>query len=502
MAITKVGMIGAGSMGGGMTLLLAENGISVSIQDPSTSTVDSLIQSAKDQNITSGTLSKHTEYKTLCDSLSSPKVIFFSLPHGTVGDTVVEGLYQYLEKGDIIIDCSNENWSNTQRRQGKLIAQGVYYIGCGVSGGYQAARRGPSMCPGGQGKGLEIVMPLLEKMSAKAGDGTPCVARIGEGGAGHYVKMIHNGIEHGMMSAISEAWTFMNKHLGMGYDEIGRVFEKWSAQGELKNTFLVKIGADICEQKDKSGNHVLADVQDKVVQDIDGSEGTGIWSNTQATSLHVPAPTLSTAHYLRIVSAYRGHRQHVNEAFHDSFKPSKIEVKDEGEGEKIVEDLRRAIYTTCLAAYVQGMSIISKANSQNKWNIDFANIVQIWRAGCIIQSSHISSILSQIYTSPPSSETPDLLYAPTVVSELTAGFEPLKRIVMIGVQHNAVTPSISATLEYLKYSGNMELPTQFYEAELDYFGKHMFDSKKKDGRKDKEGGEPETGSRHFEWKKA
>ncbi|RAL64364.1 hypothetical protein DID88_001840 [Monilinia fructigena] len=286
MTITKVGMIGAGSMGGGMSLLLAENGISVSIQDPSTSTVDSLIQSAKGQNITSGTLSKHTEYKTLCDSLSSPKVIFFSLPHGTVGDTVVEG--------------------------------------CGVSGGYQAARRGPSMCPGGQEKALEIVLPLLEKMSAKAGDGTPCVARIGEGGAGHYVKMIHNGIEHGMMSAISEAWTFMNKHLGMGYDEIGKVFEKWSAESELKNTFLVKIGADICEQKDKSGNHVLADVQDKVVQDIDGSEGTGIWSNTQATSLHVPAPTLSTAHYLRIVSAYRGHRQHVNEAFHDSFKPPKL----------------------------------------------------------------------------------------------------------------------------------------------------------------------------------
>ncbi|KAF7858785.1 uncharacterized protein EAF02_011109 [Botrytis sinoallii] len=501
MEITKVGMIGAGSMGGGMTLLLAEKGISVSIQDPSSSTVDSLIQSAKDQNITSGTLSKHTEYKSLCDSLSSPKVIFFSLPHGTVGDTVVEGLHPYLEKGDIIIDFSNENWNNTQRRQGKLVAQGVYYIGCGVSGGYQAARRGPSMCPGGQEQALNIVMPLLEKMAAKARDGSPCVARIGEGGAGHYVKMIHNGIEHGMMSAISEAWTFMNKHLGMKYDDIGKVFEKWSAEGELKNTFLVKIGADICEQKDKSGNHVLADVQDKVVQDIDGSEGTGIWSNTQATSLHVPAPTLSTAHYLRIVSAYREHRQQVNEAFHDSFKPSKISLKNEQEKESIVEDLRKAVYTTCLASYVQGMSIIDKANRQNKWNINYSNIVKIWRAGCIIQSDHISFLLSQIYTpssSSTKSETPDLLYASPIVSKLTSGFEPLKRIVLKGVEHNAITPSISATLEYLKYSGNMELPTQFYEAELDYFGKHMYDSKKLDD----EVGEPETGRRHFEWKKA
>lgn len=178
-----------------MALLLAENGISVSIQDPSSETVDELIKSAKDQGITTGKLSKYTDYASLTASLSSPKIIFFSLPHGTVGDTVVEGLYTYLDKGDIIVDCSNEEWENTQRRQGKLVAQGVYYIGCGVSGGYQAARRGPSMCPGGEDKALDICMPMFEKMAAKAEDGTPCVGKIGNGGSGHYVKMIHNGIE-------------------------------------------------------------------------------------------------------------------------------------------------------------------------------------------------------------------------------------------------------------------------------------------------------------------
>jgi 6-phosphogluconate dehydrogenase len=188
-------MIGAGAMGGGMTLLLAENGISVSIRDPSEKTVDALIKSAEDQGIKGGKLTKHEDYKDLCASLDSPKVIFFSLPHGTVGDDVVDGLQQYLNKGDIIVDCSNEEWENTQRRQGKLVAQGVYYIGCGVSGGYQAARRGPSMCPGGQDKALEVMLPVFEKMAAKAEDGSPCVAKIGEGGAGHYVKMIHNGIE-------------------------------------------------------------------------------------------------------------------------------------------------------------------------------------------------------------------------------------------------------------------------------------------------------------------
>ncbi len=177
-----------------MALLLAENGLKVSIQDPSSQTVDSLIKSAESQGI-HNKLSKHADNASLCSSLDSPKIVFFSPPHGTVGDSVVEGLHPYLKKGDVIIDCSNEMWENTQRRQGKLVAQGVHYVGCGVSGGYQAARRGPSMCPGGQERALDIVLPLLERIAAKDNQGKPCVARIGEGGAGHYVKMIHNGIE-------------------------------------------------------------------------------------------------------------------------------------------------------------------------------------------------------------------------------------------------------------------------------------------------------------------
>jgi len=267
-----------------------------------------------------------------------------------------------------------------------------------------------------------------------------------------------------------------------------------------KNTFLVKIGGEICKQIDEEGHHVLGDIQDKVVQDIDGSEGTGIWSNTQATSLHVPAPTLSTAHYLRIVSAYRGQRKHVKETFHGSFLPSKFTFSSPSEQEAFIEDLRLAVYTTCLAAYVQGISIIDVADKQNKWSISFGNIVQIWRAGCIIQSDHISSLLSAIFhpSSTSQHKNHNLLFEPTIVSDLKAGFESLKRIVGKGVEVNAITPSMSATLEYLKYSGNLELPTQFYEAELDYFGKHMYDSKHLDKGPDK----PETGRHHFEWKPA
>ena len=215
-----------------MALLFAEHGVTVSLEDPSEETVQSLIETGKKAGLESK-LAKHQGYEELCKSLDSPKVFVLSLPHGTVGDTVVDGLKPYLEKGDIFIDASNENWQNTQRRQGKLVAQGVYYVGMGVSGGYQAARRGPSMCPGGEDKALDIVLPLLQKVAAKAEDGTSCVAKIGTGGAGHYVKMIHNGIEHGMMSAISEAWQIMAMCLGMGYDAISDEFDRWNSEGEL-----------------------------------------------------------------------------------------------------------------------------------------------------------------------------------------------------------------------------------------------------------------------------
>lgn len=262
----------------------------------------------------------------------------------------------------------------------------------------------------------------------------------------------------------------------------------------------MKIGADICEQKDNKGHHVLGDVQDKVVQDIDGTEGTGIWSNTQAENLHVPAPTLSTAHFLRISSAFRGNREHVKETFHGAFLPSKFNFTESKEKEAFLEHLRWAVYSTCLAAYVQGISIIDKADKENKWSIDFAAVVQIWKAGCIIQADHISSLLEEIFHPVTGGKyrNHNLLYESKIVKELKTGYESLKKVVLQSVETNAIVPSMSATLEYLKYSGNLELPTQFYEAELDYFGKHMYDSK----TLDKGPGKPETGKRHFEWKPA
>lgn len=475
-----------------MALLFAEHGISVSLNDPSEETMDQLIATAKKDGL-QDRFEKHGDYQDLCSSLGSPKIIIFSLPHGNVGDTVVEGLHPFLDKGDIIIDASNENWQNTQRRQGKLVPQGVYYIGMGVSGGYQAARRGPSMCPGGEERALDIVMPLLEQVAAKDSKGNPCVAKAGTGGSGHYIKMVHNGIEHGMMSVLAEAWQIMNLGLKMEYEEIADEFARWDKDGELRGTFLVSIGADICRQKDDQDHHVLSTVEDKVVQDVDGTEGTGIWSQLEAVRLHVPAPSLTTAHFIRLASAFRADRKQVKAAFGGQFS---LQPWDEasGDGKVVLENLRKAVYAAILASFVEGLNIIDQANQENRWNVDYAAVIQIWRNGCIIKADYITDMLTDIFKDPNADK--DLLHNELIAQELKKAFPALKEIVGQGVQHNAIIPTLSATLEFLKYSTNTILPTQFYEAQLDYFGKHMFDLKSEPA------GKPVTGRHHFEWKPA
>lgn len=342
------------------------------------------------------------------------------------------------------------------------------------------------------------MLPLLRKVAAKAPDGSPCVAGVGTGASGHYCKMIHNGIEHGMMSAIAEAWSIMTKGLNMSLDEIGDELERWNRDGELKNTFLIGIGADICRTKDQeTGEHVLDTVEDKVVQDYTGEEGTGVWSNTEAVEQHVPAPTLSTAHFLRIASGDLNERRKIQQTFGTDFQPQRI---NESDRKAFLEDLRVAVYIACLAAYVQGLLVIDKANKNFHFNVDYPSLLQIWRAGCIIQSDHINfDLLTPLYTV-DSGEEPRMvnpLYDSHIVHELKTGYPALKRVMLKATESDQVVPSLTATLEYLKYMTSTDLPTSFYEAELDYFGKHMFDKKGDD-----EKGQPETGKHHFEWKPA
>jgi 6-phosphogluconate dehydrogenase len=219
-----------------------------------------------------------------------------STPHGDPTDKCVDGIRPFLRDGDIIIDCGNEHWRNTERRQRGLEADGIHYIGCGVSGGYQSARHGPSMAPGGNPEALRSVMPFLRTLSAKNASGRPCTEPVGPAGSGHYVKTVHNGIEQGMMSVVAEAWLMLTYGLDLDSDAVAGLFDAWSQEGLLRGCFLIAIGADVERARGEEGCRVLPEVRDQVVQDVDEEEGTGTWTCEQAVTLHVPAASLASAY--------------------------------------------------------------------------------------------------------------------------------------------------------------------------------------------------------------
>lgn len=435
------------------------------------------------------------DYKELCESLSSgnePKHFVFSIPHGTVGDKTVDGLEKYLNKGDVIIDASNEHWQNTERRQKRLEPKGVHYIGCGVSGGYQSARHGPSCSPGGSEEGLKAVMPFLRQIAARDVNDRPCTAPVGPGGSGHYVKMVHNGIEQGMMSIIAEVWYILVHGLQLSYAEVGDIFESWNEKGPLRNCFLVAIGANICRTKNEKGEYVLAHVRDKVVQDVDETEGTGYWTCEQAVEKHIPAATILAAHLFRCASADAQRRISIQKSFSGGVKPSPIRTESK---EKFIQELEMSTYICFVMCFAQGLHIIKKMDQQEGWKIHYGNIMQLWRGGCIIQADHITDLLQRMYDRDDHDDD-DILSNKEVGDELSKNFPALKNVVLKSIEADMYIPAISQSLEFYKYSGSTDLPTQFMEAELDYFGAHMFDLK--------EGppGKPQTGSQHFEWKPA
>ncbi|KPI37561.1 6-phosphogluconate dehydrogenase, decarboxylating [Cyphellophora attinorum] len=502
-------------MGGMMSLLYAEHGVDVHFFDPSEENVHQLLHMAKKLK-TDHKIVHEKDYEQLCKSISvpsQPRLFVFSIPHGTVGDKTVDSLMPYLQKGDVILDCSNELWQNTERRQSKLDPKGIHYVGCGVSGGYQSARHGPSMSPGGTPEALDKVMPFLRRVAAKDKQGRPCTTPIGPGGSGHYVKMIHNGIEQGMMSALAEAWSLMTTHLGMTYEEVANTFEEWNDTDPLRDNFLISIGVEINRTKDPDApsKYLLASIRDKVVQDVNEEEGTGTWSCWQAIDLHIPAPTIVAAHLFRLASADATQRAAVSEAFTQTstYLPTASKI-DPTDRTAFLSDLQQALYASFLTSFAQGLHIIHAAATANSWPLDFAAIIGIWRGGCIIQSDYISDLFTSIFTSStnpfasPSSPknstptpTPSLLTHPLLVKPLAQAYPSLKRVIAASVEADAIVPSLSATLEYLKYSKSTEMPTQFMEAQLDFFGGHMYELKS-----DRLRPGAEKGARHFEWRPA
>lgn len=305
------------------------------------------------------------------------------------------------------------------------------------------------MSPSGDDHVLEKVMPILENLAAKY-NGKPCVTKVGPGGSGHYVKMVHNGIEQGMLSVLNESWELLFKCLHTDLDEISRILEKWNTEGELvsspsatscstpadpsqKNTFLVKIGAEIClQKKDQGTGHVLNDIQDKVVQDADNSEGTGVWSVMEAAHRHVSAPTIAAAHFYRIASAGRSERLRFFDLIGGAAAAKKQHVEERAE---FIEDLKEAVYCGFLASYAQGMNLIARASYDEKWGVRLGDCIQIWRPGCIIESECIGDLLQPVYEKDQGVR--NILLAESVAVEIKRSMPALKRVVQKALEWDA-----------------------------------------------------------------
>ncbi|KAJ5773142.1 6-phosphogluconate dehydrogenase decarboxylating [Penicillium paradoxum] len=505
--IKSIGVVGAGNMGSMMTLRFAELGLLVSVWDIEKKNVDEVLKYAREDKGITGRVQGFYNINEFAQSLegkSDRKLFMFSITHGKPADEVLRMLKPDLKEGDIILDGGNENYRNTERRQKECADIGVSWIGMGVSGGYQSARRGPSLSPGGDAKAIERVMPFLESYAAKdRKTGTPCVKRMGPGGSGHYIKMVHNGIEGGMLSVLAETWQYMHDGLGMEHCKIGDVFDRWNESGELKGNFLIRIGAKILHtrrtpQGDRKGEganrddgYVLDDVLDKVVQDDDDTEGTPLWCLMESAARHVSCPTLAAAHYMRIASGNRPERVRAAKKM-EMPMPKPIEGK--GDHAKTIENLRKAVYCSFLASFCQGLELISRTSMDEGWNVNLGDCLQIWRAGCIIQSDHIADLLQ-----PPlavSNQLTNTKFVDSVAHELHQNFQALKHVVLEGTMFDQYIPALSATLEYLKYEGGLGLPTKFMEAQMDYFGSHNYN---KPGIPGEDPGPVHKGPHHYEW---
>lgn len=491
---SKIGMLGVGSMGSMMTLLMAEHGYHVFFFDPSDENMATLDKQEKDLHL-HDKVTRCGSYVEVCDKIKEegkPRVFVLSTPHGEPADKCIEAVKDKLDKGDMFVDCGNEHWTNTERRQKLLDPMGVHYIGCGVSGGYQSARAGPSMSPGGSKEALDKAMPFLRTIAAKDKNGKPCTVEVGPGGSGHYVKMVHNGIEQGMMSVIAEVWMILTTGLGLKEEEVASIFKQWNSEGPLHDCFLVAIGVDIEKAKGKDGQHVLSTVRDKVVQDVDEEEGTGTWTCEEAVNLHVPAPTLLSAHLFRCASADLAERIKHRQATGSKFDAQPLNVQDK---QAFIKTIHKATYFCFLACFAQGMDVIRAKDRQKAWGLDFSEIMQLWRGGCIIQADHITDLIDGVYQR-HGHDKHDMLANEEVGRELATNWPAAKEVVLKAIEADAFVPAISQSIEYYKYMTSASLPTQFMEAQLDFFGQHMFDTK------DDPVGGPEKGKHHFEWRPA
>lgn len=458
MAFHDIGVVGMAVMGSNLALNMADHGYDVSVYNYTPDLTEQFLKERPHDKITG-----YFELKDFLTSLKRPRKIMLMIMAGAPVDSMLDQLLPLLDTGDIIIDGGNSYFGDTRRRYDRCKEDGIHFYGMGISGGETGARRGPAIMPGGNKETYPEIQPIYEAIAAKAADGKPCCTYIGEDGAGHYVKMVHNGIEYADMQLIAEAYLLL-KHVG-GYDNaaISKIFHEWN-QGELKS-FLIGIAADIFAEDDEAGGQVL----DKIV-DAAGQKGTGRWTSIESMKQGVDISMITAACNARVMSNAPG-RAKVQDVI---AKPALTTQS----GPDFVEAVRQSLYAAKIVAYAQGFSLYKSASETYDWHLDYGAIASIFRAGCIIQAEFLTKI-TEAYDKNP--ELDNLLFDDFFLAKINANQGALRQIIGLAIANGLPIPAFSASLQYLDAYSSPQVGANLIQALRDYFGAHTFQRVNKAG---------------------
>ncbi|MDR2094836.1 MAG: decarboxylating NADP(+)-dependent phosphogluconate dehydrogenase [Treponema sp.] len=457
MGNADIGLIGLAVMGENLVLNMESKGFSVAVYNRTTSKVDAFIQGR-------GAGKKIAGFHNLADlasSLKRPRKVMIMVKAGEAVDDTIEQILPVFEKGDIIIDGGNSNYQDTIRRAAYVESKGLLYIGTGVSGGEEGALTGPSIMPGGSPAAWPLVKPILQAIAAKVEGGAPCCDWVGENGAGHFVKMVHNGIEYGDMQLICETYDLMKNYLGLSYEEMHDVFDSWN-KGNL-NSYLIEITRDILAVKDTDGEPLAEKILDTA-----GQKGTGKWTGIAALEFGVPLTLIGEAVFARCLSAAKVERVRASRIF----SGPRIGKPTDAEKKAFIDDLEKALYAAKVVSYAQGYLLMREAAKEYKWNLNNGGIALIWRGGCIIRSVFLGKIKEAFDRKP---DLENLLLDPFFTSILEDAQASWRRVAATAVSSGIPSPTLTSALSYFDGYRNERLPANLLQAQRDYFGAHTYE---------------------------
>jgi 6-phosphogluconate dehydrogenase len=450
----SIGVIGLGEMGRNLVLNIADHGVSVTVFNRTPEkTKDFMEREAKSRPIRAA--SHLTE---LITGLRRPRSILMMISAGSAVDDLIDNLLPLLEPGDLLVDGGNSFFRDTDRRERKVSEKGCLYLGLGVSGGGFGARYGPSLMPGGSSQAYERLRPILEIIAARVG-GEPCVTYLGRGSAGHYVKMVHNGIEYGLMQLIAEAYHFLKQGLGLTNEELAGLFTRWN-ETELQG-YLLEITARIFLQKDVlSGGQLIDHILDQA-----GQKGTGRWTSINALELGIPVPTIDLAEMMRSLSGFSEERRNIQGLFRE---PPRI---FQGERKRLIDQLGQALYGAMILTYGQGFALLRKASQVYEYDLDLAEVARIWRGGCIIRAALLEKIVTAYRIDP---DLMHLLSDPVLGDEIKSLHQILRRVIKTAIDLAVPLPGLMTSLLYFDSLRSAWLPANLIQAQRDYFGAHTY----------------------------